>query len=103
MKDVIARAYRKSKRPGGVKEQMVNYNEKICARFINEEISGKNRNFLPEGTQAKVDGVYQTLEGLQEASNHTGDWYFSGDYPTAGWWKLVNKAFIDYIENIYQF
>ena len=53
----------------------------------------------PKGTQAKVEIVYQTLEGLHEACpNHTGDWYFSGDYPTPGGVKLVNQAFIDYIE-----
>ena len=57
-----------------------------------------------EGTQAKVEIVYQTLEGLHEACpNHTGDWYFSGDYPTPGGVKLVNQAFIDYIEKVYQF
>ena len=48
--------------------------------------------------------VYQPLEGLHEACpNHPGDWYFSGNYPTTGGVKLLNKAFIDYIEQVYQF
>ena len=58
----------------------------------------------PAGTQAKVEIVYQTLDGLREACpDHTGDWYFSGDYPTPGGVKLVNQAFINYMEEIYQF
>ena len=58
----------------------------------------------PNGTKAKVQIVYQPLEGLHEACpKHPGDWYFSGDYPTPGGVKLLNKAFIDYIEQVYQF
>ena len=101
MKDVIARAYNKSKDQVGLpKEQMVNYVKEIYAPFTNEEIAAKMVELLtPKGTQAKVEIVYQTLEGLHEACpNHTGDWYFSGDYPTPGGVKLVNQAFIDYIE-----
>lgn len=57
----------------------------------------------PAGTQAKVEIVYQTLDGLHEACPaHLGDWYFSGDYPTPGGVKLVNQAFINYVEEIYQ-
>ena len=87
------------------KEQMVNYVKEIYAPFTNEEIAAKMVELLtPKGTQAKVEIVYQTLEGLHEACpNHTGDWYFSGDYPTPGGVKLVNQAFIDYIEKVYQF
>ena len=106
MKDVIARAYNKSKDQVGLpKEQMVNYVKEIYAPFTNEEIAAKMVELLtPKGTQAKVEIVYQTLEGLHEACpNHTGDWYFSGDYPTPGGVKLVNQAFIDYIEKVYQF
>ena len=51
-------------------------------------------------TKAKVQIVYQTIDGLHKACpGHPGDWYFSGDYPTAGGNYLVNKAFIDYVEN----
>ena len=101
MQDVIINAYSKSKAQLGLpKEEMVNYVKDIYAPFTDEEISAKMVELLtPAGTQAKVEIVYQTLEGLHEACpDHTGDWYFSGDYPTPGGVKLVNQAFINYIE-----
>lgn len=106
MKDVIAAAYRKSKEQDKLpKEQMVNYVKEIYAPFSDEEISAKMAEMLtPKGTQAEVQIVYQSLEGLHKACpDHPGDWYFSGDYPTPGGLKLLNKAFIDYIEQAYQF
>ncbi|MGN0066783.1 MAG: amidophosphoribosyltransferase [Bacteroides sp.] len=106
MKDVIAAAYRKSKAQVGLpKEQMVNYVKEIYAPFTDEEIAAKMVELLtPEGIQAKVEIVYQPLQGLHEACpNHLGDWYFSGDYPTPGGVKLLNQAFINYIEQVYQF
>lgn len=104
MRQIIEEAYRKSKeqvdRP---KEQMVNYVKEIYSSFTDEEISRKMVELLtPPDTQANVEIVYQTLESLHEACpNHEGDWYFSGDYPTPGGVKLVNQAFINYIEQIY--
>lgn len=106
MKDIIAEAYRKSKAQIGLpKEQMVNYVKEIYAPFTDEEISAKMVELLtPKGTKAKVEIVYQPLSGLHEACpNHKGDWYFSGDYPTPGGVKMVNEAFINYIEKAYQF
>ena len=106
MQDVIINAYSKSKAQLGLpKEEMVNYVKDIYALFTDEEISAKMVELLtPAGTQAKVEIVYQTLEGLHEACpDHTGDWYFSGDYPTPGGVKLVNQAFINYIEENYKF
>lgn len=106
MKDVIAAAYRKSKDQADLpKEQMVNYVKDIYAPFTDDEISAKMVELLtPENVRAKVQIVYQPLQGLREACpNHPGDWYFSGDYPTPGGVKLLNKAFIDYIEQVYQF
>ena len=87
MKDVIAAAYRKSKDQVGLpKEQMVNYVKDIYAPFTDEEISAKMVELLtPKGTKAKVEIVYQPLEGLHEACpHHKGDWYFSGNYPYTG-------------------
>ena len=56
----------------------------------------------PSGTRAKVEIVYQTLEGLHSSCpNHPGDWYFSGDYPTPGGTRMVNRAFINYMEEEY--
>ena len=85
---------------------MVNYVKEIYAPFTDEEISLKMVELLTEGEgiQAKVEIVYQSLEGLHEACpNHSGDWYFSGNYPTPGGVRQVNKAFINYIEQVYQF
>ena len=106
MKDVLASAYRKCKAQQNLpKEKMVNYVKDVYAPFTDEEISAKIVELLtPVGTQAKVEIVYQTLDGLHQACpKHTGDWYFSGDYPTPGGIKMLNKVFIDYIEKYYQF
>lgn len=107
MRDVIERAYNKSKAQENLpKEKMENYVKEIYAPFTDEEISSKMVELLTEGEgiQAKVEIVYQSLEGLHEACpNHSGDWYFSGNYPTPGGVRQVNKAFINYIEQVYQF
>jgi len=106
MKDVIERAYNKAKEQADLpKNQMVNHVKDIYAPFADEEISAKMVELLtPKGTKAKVEIVYQHLEGLHEACpKNKGDWYFSGDYPTPGGVKLVNQAFINYIEQVYQF
>ena len=78
----------------------VNYVKKIYEPFTDEELSRKIAQMLtPEGTRAEVEIVYQSLEGMHRAiPRHTGDWYFSGDYPTPGGTRLVNKAFINYYE-----
>jgi len=72
----------------------------IYEPFTDEEISAKIAQMLtPEGTTAKVDILYQTVEGLHTAiPDHPGDWYFTGDYPTPGGTRLVNRAFINYYE-----
>ncbi len=106
MKDVIASAYRKSKEQAILpKEQMINYVKEIYAPFTDEEISAKMVQLLtPPDIRAQVEIVYQPLSGLHEACpNHKGDWYFSGNYPTPGGVKLLNEAFINYIEQLYQF
>ena len=106
MVSVIENAYIKSKNQINIpKEQMVNYVKEIYAPFTDEQISSKMVEILtPKGTKAKVEIVYQTLEGLHKACpNSKGDWYFSGDYPTPGGVKLVNQAFIDYVDNNFNF
>lgn len=106
MKNIIERAYTKSKEQQHLpKEQIVNYVKEIYQPFTDEEISAKMVELLtPKETKAKVELVFQTLDGLHQACpNHSGDWYFSGNYPTPGGMKQVNQAFIDYIEEMYQF
>ncbi|MDR2859861.1 MAG: amidophosphoribosyltransferase [Mediterranea sp.] len=106
MKNIIELAYNKSKEQEHLpKEQMVNYVKDIYAPFSDEEVSAKIVELLtPKNIHAKVEIVYQHLDGLRESCpNHKGDWYFSGDYPTPGGVKMVNEAFISYIEKVYQF
>lgn len=68
--------------------------------FTDEEISEKIAEIIrPEGLEAEVSLVYQTVENLHKAiPKHMGDWYFTGNYPTEGGNKVVNTAFINYIE-----
>jgi amidophosphoribosyltransferase len=69
--------------------------------FEYEQISAKIAQIVtPEGITPKVEVIYQTLEGLHEACpNNSGDWYFSGNYPTPGGNRVVNRAFINFMEN----
>ena len=85
-------------------EHVENVVKAIYAPFSPEEISRKMVELLrPVDTKAEVELVFQSLEGLHTAiPGHPGDWYFSGNYPTAGGSHLVNKAFIDYIEQDYR-
>ncbi len=75
----------------------------IYKPFTTEEISQKIVELLrPKGMKADAEIVFQSMEGLHEAIPHNkGDWYFSGDYPTAGGSHLVNQAFINYMEEDY--
>ena len=84
--------------------QMVNCVKEIYRPFTDEDISRKMVDMLrPEGVTTPIEIVYQTLDGLHKACpEHKGDWYFSGDYPTPGGVKLVNKAFVNYYENVFK-
>jgi len=83
------------------KEQVKNVVKDIYASFSNEEISRQIATMLtPKGIRAEVEIIFQTVENLHKACpNHLGDWYFTGDYPTPGGNKVVNKAFINWMEN----
>ncbi len=99
--NLIDEVYRKSKEQESFhKEMIVNYVTEIYKPFSQEEISDKIAKMLtPEEVNCPVQLVYQTIEGLHLACpNHSGDWYFSGNYPTPGGNRLVNKAFINYYE-----
>ena len=104
MESVITEAYWKAKKQQAKEEgPIVNYVKDIYEPFTDEEISAKMVDLLtPAGTRAKVEIVYQTQEGLHASCpNHPGDWYFSGDYPTQGGARMVNNAFIHYMEEEY--
>ena len=82
------------------KEEIVNYVKEIYRPFKQQEISDQIAKIItPEGTNAEVEVIYQTLDNLNIACpDHTGDWYFSGNYPTPGGNKVVNKAFVNWKE-----
>lgn len=82
------------------KEQVRNYVKEIYAPFTDEQISAKIAELLtPPTIKAKVEIVFQSVENLHIACpNHLGDWYFTGNYPTPGGNKVVNKAFINWVE-----
>jgi amidophosphoribosyltransferase len=82
------------------KEQVVNAVKAIYAPFTNEEISDKISQLLtPSDVPMEVKIVFQTVENLHKAiPEHTGDWYFTGDYPTPGGNKVVNKSFMNWVE-----
>lgn len=95
--DVYQRALDMVGRPFAEQENVV---RDIYAPFTAEQISDKIAEMLtPEGTNADIAIVYQSLEGLHAACpDHRGDWYFSGNYPTPGGNRVVNRAFINYMQ-----
>jgi len=99
---VIASVYDSCKAQEKLPKEMIhNYVKEIYGQFTDEEISARIAELLaPVSLDVKVEILYQTIEGLKKSClGHQGDWYFSGNYPTCGGLKLLNKAFIDYIEN----
>jgi len=82
------------------KEQVKNVVQRIYAPFTDKEISAQIAKMLtPAGMQAEVEIIYQSVENLHQACpGHTGDWYFTGNYPTPGGNKVVNRAFINWME-----
>ncbi len=97
MLQLLADTYRKCK----TAPSAANHVRAIYAPFTVEEINEKIVEMLrPDGMQAPIELVFQSIEGLHEACpNHPGDWYFTGVYPTPGGMRLCNEAFISYIEN----
>ncbi len=80
--------------------QLENCVKAIYAPFTDRQVSEKIADMLtPADTSAEVEIIYQTLEGLHDAvPHHPGDWYFSGNYPTPGGTRLVNRAFMNFYE-----
>jgi len=79
-----------------------NHVRRIYAPFSVEDINRKIVDMLrPEGMQSPVELVFQSIEGLHQACpNHPGDWYFTGRYPTPGGIRMVNQAFVNYVEQV---
>ena len=98
MQQLIADTYRKCK----TAPMAANHVRAIYAPFSVDEINWKIVEMLsPDGMRAPVELVYQSIEGLHKACpNHPGDWYFTGHYPTPGGIRMVNQAFVNYVEKI---
>ena len=101
LESTLDKVYQKCKAQENLpKEKVKNYVKEIYAPFTDEEISQKICQMLtPSSVKVPVEIIYQTVEGLHQACpGHEGDWYFTGDYPTAGGNRLVNLAYINYFE-----
>lgn len=99
--DVIVNTYNQCKASELLpKEEVINYVQAIYKPFTDQEISDRIAQIItPSEIQCKVEVIYQTLDNLHKACpGHTGDWYFSGNYPTPGGNKVVNRAFVNWME-----
>ena len=81
-------------------DKVVNYVKEVYAPFTDEEISDKIRDLLlPKNFASEVEVIFQTVDNLHKACpENLGDWYFTGDYPTDGGNRVVNRAFINFYE-----
>jgi amidophosphoribosyltransferase len=99
--NIIDEVYKKCKDQQGLKKEDVkNHVKEIYSQFTDEDISLKIANMVKSPLiKADVRIVFQTIDNLHKAiPDHSGDWYFSGDYPTPGGNKVVNTAFINWYE-----
>lgn len=99
--DVILQVYQNCKDSANLpKEEVENYVKAIYEPFTDQEISDRIAQIItPKDIKAEVKVIYQTLDNLHKACpDHQGDWYFSGNYPTPGGNKVVNKAFANWME-----
>ena len=98
MQQLIAQTYQACK----LEPMTRNHVRAIYAPFTVDEINRKIVEMLcPEDMQTPIELVFQSIDGLHKACpNHPGDWYFTGHYPTAGGIRMVNQAFINYVEKI---
>jgi amidophosphoribosyltransferase len=98
---IVDNVYKKCKSQENIKDaDVVNYVTEIYAPFSDTEISKKIAELLhPEDINAEVKIIFQTVENLHIACpKNLGDWYFTGDYPTSGGNRVVNKAFMNFYE-----
>jgi amidophosphoribosyltransferase len=98
---IVEEVYQKSKAQENFTDaDVVNYVKEIYAPFTDQEISDKIAEMLtPENTNAEVKIIYQTVADLHIACpKNLGDWYFTGDYPTDGGNRVVNRAFMNFYE-----
>src|SRR5690606_14999648 len=103
MEDYLENIYQKCLAQESLpKEKVVNYVKEVYEPFTYDEISAKIAEILtPPDAEAEVEIIYQTIESLHKACpENKGDWYFSGNYPTPGGNKVVNRSFINYMNKV---
>jgi len=101
MENIILDVYQQCKDSAKLpKEDVTNYVKAIYEPFTDQQISDRIAQIItPKEIKAEVQVIYQTLDNLHKACpDHTGDWYFSGDYPTPGGNQVVNRAFVNWME-----
>ncbi|MBX3102087.1 MAG: amidophosphoribosyltransferase [Bacteroidetes bacterium] len=99
-KKLVKEVYKLAKKAleNGLAEEQ-NYVKRIYEPFTTEQISAKIAELLDPRLGPEVRVVYQTLEGLHAAiPHHSGDWYFTGNYPTPGGNRVVNRAYVNWVE-----
>jgi amidophosphoribosyltransferase len=96
---LLGEAYEKCIHARGHELQQ-NYVQLLYDQFSDDEISTKIADIVrPAGMKAELEVIFQTVENLHKAiPNHTGDWYFTGNYPTPGGIKVVNRSYANYME-----
>jgi amidophosphoribosyltransferase len=97
--DLLGEVYEKCLRAKGHPNQQ-NYVKLLYEQFTDEQLSRKISQIIrPAGMKADVQVVFQTVQNLHRACpRHLGDWYFTGDYPTPGGMKVVNRSYANYME-----
>jgi amidophosphoribosyltransferase len=103
MRYILDEVYEKCKKQEHLPdEEIQNFVKEIYAPFSDEEISSKITELLiPEGMKSEVEILFQSIDALHEACpKDSGDWYFSGNYPTPGGNRVVNKALMNFYEGI---
>ncbi|SER31730.1 amidophosphoribosyltransferase [Neolewinella agarilytica] len=96
MKQVHKKALEELKKPDAKQRNVV---QELYDQFSYEQVSDMIAKIItPKGTEPQIDVIYQTIEDLRIACpDNNGDWYFSGNYPTPGGFRVVNKAFCNYM------
>jgi len=97
----VQEVYEKCKKQVDLKDKdVINFVKEIYDPFTDEEISAKIAELLSDETvKPEVEIIYQTVDNLHKACpKNLGDWYFTGEYPTVGGNRVVNRAFINYVE-----
>ena len=98
---LIDETYKKCKKQEGIEDRnVVNYVKELYDEFSADEISDRIGKLITDSSiNAKVKTIFQSIENLHKACpNNKGDWYFTGNYPTPGGYRVVNKAFINFYE-----